>query len=137
MLVDAVGWRNSLAKALAARTCWHHPRLMMDFEKNDAAHELDRAHMTEHDDPALRCVVVRVALLNLAYFGVEFAVGLAIGSVSLFADSIDFLEDASVNLLILALGWQVTFHSAGDTERPRKATGSELCSGNRQPFTIM
>ncbi|MGY2049850.1 cation transporter [Methylobacterium sp. JK268] len=51
-------------------------------------------------------VVVRVAVLNLAYFGVEFAVALAIGSVALFADSIDFLEDASVNLLILlALGW--------------------------------
>jgi Co/Zn/Cd efflux system component len=47
-----------------------------------------------------------VALFNLAYFGVEFAVATAIGSVSLFADSIDFLEDASVNLLILvALGW--------------------------------
>jgi Co/Zn/Cd efflux system component len=54
----------------------------------------------------LRRVVVVVALLNLAYFGVEFAVALAIGSVSLFADSIDFLEDASVNLLIaVALGW--------------------------------
>jgi Co/Zn/Cd efflux system component len=47
-----------------------------------------------------------VALLNLAYFGVEFAVALAIGSVSLFADSIDFLEDTSINLLILmALSW--------------------------------
>ena len=47
-----------------------------------------------------------MALLNLAYFGVEFAVALAIGSVSLFADSVDFLEDTSVNLLILlALGW--------------------------------
>lgn len=47
-----------------------------------------------------------VALLNLAYFGVEFAVAREIGSVSLFADSIDFLEDATVNLLILvALGW--------------------------------
>src|SRR6202790_486881 len=47
-----------------------------------------------------------VGALNLAYFGVEFAVALAIGSVSLFADSIDFLEDASINLLIaLALGW--------------------------------
>ena len=34
------------------------------------------------------------------YFFIEFAVALAIGSVSLFADSIDFLEDASVNLLI-------------------------------------
>jgi len=54
----------------------------------------------------LRRVVVTVALLNLAYFGVEFTVALAIGSVSLFADSIDFLEDASINLLIaVALGW--------------------------------
>jgi len=52
-------------------------------------------------------IVRLVALLNLGYFGVEFAVALAIGSVSLFADSIDFLEDASVNLLILvALGWR-------------------------------
>ena len=55
---------------------------------------------------ALRKVVGLVALLNLAYFGVEFAVALAIGSVSLFADSVDFLEDTAVNLLILmALGW--------------------------------
>jgi Co/Zn/Cd efflux system component len=47
-----------------------------------------------------------VALLNLGYFGVEFAVALNIGSVSLFADSVDFLEDALVNVLILgALGW--------------------------------
>ena len=54
----------------------------------------------------LRRTVVVVALLNVAYFGVEFAVALAIGSVSLFADSVDFLEDASVNALIaLALGW--------------------------------
>src|SRR5437868_7610268 len=54
----------------------------------------------------LRKIVLLVATLNLAYFGVEFAVALAIGSVSLFADSIDFLEDAAVNLLILvALRW--------------------------------
>jgi len=47
-----------------------------------------------------------VAALNLGYFVVEFTVALAIGSVSLFADSIDFLEDASVNFLILAaLSW--------------------------------
>jgi Co/Zn/Cd efflux system component len=46
-----------------------------------------------------RKIVIVVALLNLAYFGVEFAVALAIGSVSLFADSIDFLEDASLNFL--------------------------------------
>jgi Co/Zn/Cd efflux system component len=54
----------------------------------------------------LRRVVLIVALLNLSYFGIEFIVARAIGSVSLFADSIDFLEDASVNFLILvALGW--------------------------------
>jgi Co/Zn/Cd efflux system component len=40
----------------------------------------------------LRRTVLLVALLNLAYFGVEFAVAIAIGSVSLFADSVDFLE---------------------------------------------
>ena len=55
---------------------------------------------------SLRTAVWIVALLNLAYFGLEFAVAVAIGSVSLFADSIDFLEDASVNILIaVALGW--------------------------------
>jgi Co/Zn/Cd efflux system component len=60
----------------------------------------------------LRRVVRLVALLNLAYFGVEFAVALSIGSVSLFADSIDFLEDASVNFLILlALGWSAPARS--------------------------
>ena len=54
----------------------------------------------------LRRAVLIVALLNLAYFGIEFAVALSIGSVSLFADSVDFLEDASVNLLIFfALAW--------------------------------
>lgn len=57
-------------------------------------------------NPALRKVVITVAVLNLAYFGVEFTVAKAISSVSLFADSVDFLEDTAVNLLIaLALGW--------------------------------
>lgn len=60
------------------------------------------------DNAGLRGTVRLVAILNLAYFGVEFAVAHAIGSVSLFADSIDFLEDASVNFLILiALGWSM------------------------------
>ena len=55
---------------------------------------------------SFRQTVALVAILNLAYFGVEFSVALNIGSVSLFADSIDFLEDTAVNLLILvALGW--------------------------------
>ena len=61
------------------------------------------------DDPdltrRLKRTVLVVAALNLAYFFVEIAVALAIGSVSLFADSVDFLEDTAVNLLIfLALG---------------------------------
>src|SRR5207244_3707000 len=57
-------------------------------------------------DSTLRKVVTIVASLNLAYFGVEFAVAIWIGSVSLFADSVDFLEDTSVNFLIaLALDW--------------------------------
>jgi Co/Zn/Cd efflux system component len=54
----------------------------------------------------LRRTVMLVAVLNLGYFGIEFAVARAIGSVSLFADSIDFLEDATVNgLILIALGW--------------------------------
>ena len=62
---------------------------------------------TAHIDHALRRVVRLVALYNLSYFGIEFAVALAIGSVLLFADSIDFLEDASLNFLIFAaLGWR-------------------------------
>ncbi|MGH8240200.1 MAG: cation transporter, partial [Steroidobacteraceae bacterium] len=48
----------------------------------------------------LRRAVILVTILNLGYFGVAFAVALTIGSVSLFADSVDFLEDASINFLI-------------------------------------
>jgi Co/Zn/Cd efflux system component len=56
--------------------------------------------------PRLRRTVAVVAALNLAYFFVEFAVALAAGSVSLLADSVDFLEDAAINVLIfVALGW--------------------------------
>ena len=69
-------------------------------------------------DAGLRGAVRIVAVLNLGYFGIEFAVAAAIGSVSLFADSVDFLEDASVNLLIaVALGW---------TTRSRARLGMEL-----------
>lgn len=65
-------------------------------------------------------VVFLVALLNFAYFWVEYGVAIQIGSVSLFADSIDFLEDTAINILILvAIGWsahrrsQVGFLLAG------------------------
>jgi divalent metal cation (Fe/Co/Zn/Cd) transporter len=54
-----------------------------------------------------------VAGLNVAYFGIEFAAAIIIGSVSLFADSIDFLEDAALNVLILiAIGWSAPFRTA-------------------------
>jgi Co/Zn/Cd efflux system component len=65
--------------------------------------------MAEYLDEQLRRAVILVAVLNLAYFWIEFATALTIGSVALLADSADFLEDASVNLLILvALGWSAT-----------------------------
>ena len=78
--------------------------------------EYDNETVSAH--PGLRRIVRFVALANLAYFGSEFAVATTIGSVSLFADSVDFLEDASVNLLILiALGW---------TARARARVGMSL-----------
>jgi Co/Zn/Cd efflux system component len=60
----------------------------------------------------MRRIVRLAAILNLTYFGIEFAVALAIGSVSLFADSIDFLEDTALNFLILlALGWSARYRA--------------------------
>lgn len=55
---------------------------------------------------SLRRTAAIVAALNLGMFAVEIGVAIASGSVSLFADSVDFLEDASINLLIVVgLGW--------------------------------
>lgn len=61
----------------------------------------------DQPDPAqLRRIVLIVAAANFGYFFVEFAVAIAAGSVALLADSVDFLEDTAVNLLVfLALGW--------------------------------
>jgi Co/Zn/Cd efflux system component len=56
----------------------------------------------------LRRAVLVVAVLNLGYFAIELLMALRIGSVSLLADSVDFFEDAAVNLLIFAaIGWSV------------------------------
>ena len=71
-----------------------------------------------NDTDSLRRTVLLVAALNLAYFGVEFTVAQLIGSVSLFADSVDFLEDASINLLI--------FFAAVWSTRRRSYVGSLL-----------
>lgn len=67
----------------------------------------ERVTATELVEPErLRRVVLVVAALNLGYALVEASVALAIGSVSLLADSVDFVEDTAINLLIaLALGW--------------------------------
>jgi len=45
-------------------------------------------------------VILLVAMLNFIYFFVEFIVALNIRSVSLLTDSVDFIEDASINFLI-------------------------------------
>ncbi len=64
--------------------------------------------MTAPEGRPFRRAVAWVAALNLGYFWVEFAVASTIGSVALFADSVDFLEDAALNLLaLMALGWSV------------------------------
>lgn len=63
-------------------------------------------HAARLDVARLRRTVLVVAGLNLSYFFVEFTVALSAGSVSLLADSVDFLEDTAVNVLIfVALGW--------------------------------
>ena len=49
-----------------------------------------------------------IALINAIYVVVEFYFGRKFNSVSLISDSIDFLEDASINLLIaFAIGWSL------------------------------
>lgn len=67
---------------------------------------------------AFRRVVLIIALMNLAYFGVEFAAALSIRSVSLMADSVDFLEDGAINLLI--------FFAAVWTLKQRSRAGAAL-----------
>ncbi len=55
---------------------------------------------------SLRRAALAVLILNFGFFFFEFAVARAIGSVALFADSVDFLEDSAVNFLLLtALSW--------------------------------
>lgn len=55
---------------------------------------------------ALRRTVLTIAFLNLAYFLIEFYFARIFNSISLISDSVDFLEDASINILIaLAIGW--------------------------------
>ena len=53
---------------------------------------------------AIFCVI----FLNLSYFMIKFYSAYQIGSASLFADSIDFLEDTAINALILfSVSWSL------------------------------
>ena len=55
-----------------------------------------------------------VIAVNLCMFSIEAAVAVAVGSVSLMADSIDFLEDAFVSFLVLAAStWSAGAHARG------------------------
>lgn len=82
------------------------PETAADFAVFTAHMARQEYKMEAKDQHQLRQAVVLVAALNLGYFFVEFVIARYIGSVSLFADSIDFLEDASLNgLILLALRW--------------------------------
>jgi Co/Zn/Cd efflux system component len=79
---------------------------MSSTDSKSAVNPTEAGGTESSPDRAFRRTVGLVAALNLSYFGVEFLVAITIGSVSLLADSIDFLEDTSINLLIIvALGW--------------------------------
>ena len=57
---------------------------------------------------AVRRTVLLIALINAMYFIIEFYFGHRFNSVSLIGDSIDFLEDTSLNLLVaFAIGWSL------------------------------
>ncbi len=56
----------------------------------------------QSDDSRLRRTLWLVIALNLAFFIIEFIVAAEIGAVSLFADSVDFLEDTAMSMLVLA-----------------------------------
>lgn len=63
---------------------------------------------SEHQHREFISAVKFVAIANFVYFFVELYYALLTDSVSLLADSIDFLEDASVNVLIVVgLRWSV------------------------------
>lgn len=89
---------------------------MRNREEDEPRGTYDEPVSRPHREPdlarRLRRAVLIVAALNFGYFFVELAVALAIGSVSLFADSVDFLEDTAINVLIfIAVGWPLARRS--------------------------
>ncbi len=56
----------------------------------------------------IKKAILWVILLNLFYFMIEFYSAYQIGSASLFADSIDFLEDTAINTIIFfSVNWSL------------------------------
>lgn len=96
-MISAVVW--SMMRALRGRSATGRVQLR-DTQMEDTG-DVNRANV-------LRRAVLIVALLNLGYFFVEFVMARRLGAVSLFADSVDFLEDAAINFLVFfALAWTV------------------------------
>ena len=90
--------------------------IVLNGEEDEPRGAYDEPVSSPDDEPELalrlRRRVLIIAALNFGYFFVELSVALAIGSVSLFADSVDFLEDTAINLLIfIALGWPLARRS--------------------------
>ena len=85
-----------------SRSSSQHLEPRQDIAQTGPQHCLRSAIHPRENSLSFKRTVVLVAILNLSYFGIEFITARRIGSVSLLADSIDFLEDASINLLIVA-----------------------------------
>ena len=69
----------------------------------------DHDHGAAHATPAYRRVLWAALVINFTLFGVEIASGLGARSVSLLADSLDFLGDAAnygVSLFVLGMALQ-------------------------------
>ena len=71
----------------------------------------------EASDSALRTTVRLVARLNLIWCAIAFVVARSIGSVALFADSIEMLEEATINALLERATLCVARHAAGPGNR--------------------
>jgi Co/Zn/Cd efflux system component len=87
----------------------------MASERGDPVNPADSGQPLSDQPGArrLRRTVLVVATLNFCYFFVEFAVALVAGSISLLADSVDFLEDTAINVLIfIALGWPLAHRAS-------------------------
>ncbi|MDO9320995.1 MAG: cation transporter [Pseudomonas sp.] len=76
-----------------------------------SAHCCHAEPVAKHLNPAYRRVLWLALLINAGMFAIEISAGLSAGSVSLLADSLDFLGDAgnyaiSLFVLTMSLSWR-------------------------------